>query len=60
MQLPVKTKIIYTRKMAAFLYKSGCILIDTVADEKNPKHHNWIFEDNELLQRKMSEFTLRR
>ena len=53
----MKTKRIYKRGMAEFLVDYGCNLIRTVPDICKPYITNWVFEDNELLRKGMTEYT---
>lgn len=53
----MKTKRIYKRSMAEFLVDYGCNLLRTVPDISKPQILNWVFEDNELLRKGMTEYT---
>lgn len=46
----MKTKIIYTRKIAIELRKQGFRIIETVVNEKYPQYDAYVFEETaELL-----------
>lgn len=53
----MKTKRIYKRAMAEFLIDYGCTLIRTTPDIVRENMLNWVFEDNELLKKGMTEYT---
>lgn len=56
----MNVKRIYTKSMTEYLVDHGCNLLRIVPDVADPKKKVWLFEDNDLLQLKMSEFTFKK
>lgn len=56
----MNVKRIYTKSMTEYLVDHGCNLLRIVPDVACPTKMVWLFEDNETLQQKMSEFTSKR
>lgn len=53
----MRTKRIFSKTMTEYLVDAGCNLIRLAPDVANPSKMVWVFEDNDLLQEKMSEYT---
>ena len=49
-----KIKIIYSRKMARFLIKNGCVVIKTIAHPYKENFVAWVFEDTDDLRKYMT------
>ena len=52
----MKTKIIYSRKMAVFLRNKGCKIVRTETNPYKPEFDIWVFEDDDILQNYIAEF----
>ena len=53
----MKEKIIFSRRVAYELRKAGCKLIRTDINKIYPQYYVWFFEDNDFLQKTLTEIT---
>lgn len=52
----MKTKKIFTRRLAVYLRKKGFKIIDTMVNSNKPEYDIYLFEDTAELQEAIAEF----
>lgn len=52
----MKTKEIYSRKMAIYLRKQGFKIVNTGINPYKPEFETWFFEDTDELQYAISDY----